>query len=168
MSDFVNTRTSKGDQATLDALIANTLTELKEDGVRKIGTKALYSNQGLTSVEFPNVTDVGASGISVCPKLQSVKLAACISIGANAFERDVLLEEFEATEYDLSFSQSKPMYWCNCTQSTMNATDKCNHETIQNYIKVLNWVRDGQIDENTNKIRVYGAKFAELLPKLIF
>lgn len=98
MSDFVNTRTSKGDQATLDALIANTLTELKEDGVRKIGAKALYSNQGLTSVEFPNVTDVGASGISVCPKLQSVKLAACISIGANAFESDVLLEEFEAPE----------------------------------------------------------------------
>ena len=79
-----------------------------------------------------------------------------------------LLEEFEATEYDLSFSSSKPMYWCNCTQSTMNATDKCNHETIQNYIKVLNWVKCGQIDENTNKIRVYGAKFAELLPKLIF
>ena len=80
-----------------------------------------------------------------------------------------LLEEFESTEYDLSFSESKPIYWCNCgNSSTNNITDKCNHEIIQNYIKVLNWVKDGYIDENTNKIRVYGTKFAELLPKLIF
>ena len=79
-----------------------------------------------------------------------------------------LLEEFEAIGYDLSFTESRPIYWCNCGNTIGSDADNCNHETIQNYIKVLNWVKNGQIDENTNKIRVYGGKFAELLPKLIF
>lgn len=78
-----------------------------------------------------------------------------------------LLEEFEAADYDLSFNTSKPVYGCRCSD-IQDVTDECNHKIIQNYIKVLNWVLNKQIDENTNKIKVYGQQFAELLVKLQF
>ena len=39
---------------------------------------------------------------------------------------------------------------------------------IENYIKVLNWVKNNQIDENKNKIYIYGKQFAEIFPLLSF
>lgn len=78
-----------------------------------------------------------------------------------------LLSEFEAADYDLSFSSSRPVYGCRCSD-IQDTTDECNHKIIQNYIKVLTWVLNKQIDENTNKIKVYGQQFAGLLVKLQF
>lgn len=39
---------------------------------------------------------------------------------------------------------------------------------ILNYIKVLNWVKNCEIEENSNKIKIYGEAFGEIFPNLYF
>lgn len=47
--------------------------------------------------------------------------------------------------------------------------DNCSYYSIiENYIKVLNWVKNNEIDENKNKIYIYGKQFAEIFPLLQF
>ena len=43
-----------------------------------------------------------------------------------------------------------------------------NYKIIENYIKVLNWVKNNEINENKNKIYIYGKQFAEIFPLLNF
>lgn len=76
-----------------------------------------------------------------------------------------LLQEFISLGFDLSFTA--PSTHCQCpTVTTDNGA--CNYAIIENYIKVLNWVKNNDIDANENKIKVYGSQFGELLPKLVF
>ncbi len=79
----------------------------------------------------------------------------------------LLLENFEAAGYDLSFS-TKSIYNHTCNSNVDSNTDTANHKKIQNYITLLNWILEGCIDNNTNKIKVIGEKFGELLPNLCF
>ena len=80
----------------------------------------------------------------------------------------LLLEDFEEANYDLSFS-GKSIYNHTCTcDNSVSSVNQTNHNIIKNYITLLNWVLNGCIDNNTNKIKVIGEKFAELLPKLTF
>lgn len=78
-----------------------------------------------------------------------------------------LLEDFETAEYDLSFS-GKSIYNHTCGFDVESETNKENHRIIKNYIQLLKWILDGCIDNNTNKIKVIGEKFGELLPRLCF
>lgn len=79
-----------------------------------------------------------------------------------------LLENFEDSDYDLSFSgKSVYNHRCDCNAGANN-TDAANHKIIQDYIRLLNWVKDGCIDNNVNKIKVIGEKFGDLLSKLNF
>ncbi len=98
MSDFVNTRTTMGDQATLDALIANTLTTLREDGVRSLGARSLYKNIGLTLVELPSVTSAGDYSLSGCTGLASATFAALTSVGQYMFDGDTALTSVSLPE----------------------------------------------------------------------
>lgn len=77
----------------------------------------------------------------------------------------LLIDEFIALGYDLSFVTKKND--CDCTVSNTDASE-CNYAIISNYKNVLSYVRDNMIDENKNKIKIYGEQFGELLPKLIF
>lgn len=92
MSDFVNTRATLGEQETLDALIANTLTELKEDGTNTIGQRALWKNQGLTLVAFPSVTSTGQYALAECAGLRSASFAALTSTASYLFSGCAALE----------------------------------------------------------------------------
>lgn len=69
----------------------------------------------------------------------------------------------------------------NGANDTGNGTDNCSdlygnsgaagctyYSIIDNYIKVLNWVKNNEIDENKNKIYIYGKQFAEIFPLLNF
>lgn len=77
-----------------------------------------------------------------------------------------LIEAFKLVGYDLSFDDSSSSH---CTCSNLDKDNgTCNYNILDNYIQVLQWVRDCEIDENSNKIYVYGKEFAELLPKLMF
>ena len=42
------------------------------------------------------------------------------------------------------------------------------YNIISNYIKVLNWVKNCKIEENENKIKIYGTQFGEIFPNLYF
>ena len=79
-----------------------------------------------------------------------------------------LLKEFEEADYDLSFSQTRRLTGFNCENSVADYENSCNHAIIQNYMKVLEYIRSGAAETNVNKIKVYGQNFAELLPKLQF
>ena len=53
---------------------------------------------------------------------------------------------------------------CNCELTTDDSQSTIN--ILNNYIKVLNWVKECQIDQNINKIKLYGEQFGEILPSL--
>lgn len=76
-----------------------------------------------------------------------------------------MIDGFLSLEYSLNFDKSI-MSKCNC--EAIESMNNCNKETILNYKKVLNWIRNNEIEENTNKIKVYGEAFGELLPNLQF
>lgn len=76
-----------------------------------------------------------------------------------------LIEEFKTLGHDLSFSINKSH--CDCSQLTKD-NGSCNYNILDNYIRVLNWIKNCEIEENANKIKIYGEQFAELLPKLQF
>ena len=79
-----------------------------------------------------------------------------------------LLKEFEEVGYDLSFASKYLIHGNCCKDNQYTINNEKNHTIIQNYIKVLQYVLSGCIDDNSNKISVYGRKFAKLLPKLSF
>lgn len=47
-------------------------------------------------------------------------------------------------------------------------SDADNRNTLALYLQLLYWVKEGCIDNNVNKIRVIGEKFASILPSLTF
>lgn len=78
-----------------------------------------------------------------------------------------LIEEFMDLGYDLSFITSRG-YYCRCSDKGSSAASDANYKILENYLKVLNYVKDCEIDANINKIKIYGNDFGELLPKLQF
>ena len=77
-----NTRDSFGEQATLDGLIAHTLTSLEEDGVTNLPQYALYKNTGLTNVIFPNLLNLSTSSLQDCTRLTTVDIGGQCTISA--------------------------------------------------------------------------------------
>lgn len=55
-----------------------------------------------------------------------------------------------------------------CKCPNVNTVDTNTQNIILNYIKVLNWVKNCEIEENKNKIKVYGNQFGEIFPNLYF
>ena len=55
---------------------------------------------------------------------------------------------------------------CNHNVTTSNETK--NKSIIDNYLKVLNFVKSKSIVPNTNRIKIWGSSFGELLPSLQF
>jgi hypothetical protein len=78
-----------------------------------------------------------------------------------------LLEDFLEADYDLSFS-GKSIYNHSCGSDINAELNEGRRKVIENYITLLKWVLAGCIDNNTNKIKVIGEKFGELLPLLQF
>lgn len=84
---MANTRETLGDQATVDALVANTLTTLEEDGVVTLGNSALRNKTALTEVLFPSVNTVNTYAFGGCTNLEKIRLTGTgiKTIAANAF-----------------------------------------------------------------------------------
>jgi len=56
-----------------------------------------------------------------------------------------------------------------CSDLDSNINAGCSiYSILNNYIKVLKWVKNNEIDENKNKIYIYGKQFAEIFPLLNF
>lgn len=86
---YTNTRDVLGDQATLDALVAYTLSEFKENGVDRFGSYALTSNTGLVSVEMPGLSNTtqGVNAFAMCTNLVTVAFPDMKRFGAYMFTR---------------------------------------------------------------------------------
>lgn len=75
-----------------------------------------------------------------------------------------LINALETLGYDISFQTNEGQL---CPNISFDK-NKCNYGILDNYIQVLEWVRNQETAENKNKIKVYGEAFGELLPKLNF
>ena len=91
------------------------------------------------------------------------------------FANDVLIEnlqlfvkEFISIDYNLDFTNSNYSYNCDCTDKTTLNNSSLEYKKLNNFLQILDWVNNNQLDENVNKIKIYGEAFGELLPKLQF
>lgn len=82
---MANTRETMGEQACLDALVADTLTSLEDDGITKVGDYCLYLRKALTHVKLPACTSVGSYGFNGCTNLESVDIQGGGQISQSAF-----------------------------------------------------------------------------------
>ena len=78
-----------------------------------------------------------------------------------------LFNEFFSLQHTLTFLKSSAIK-CDCPSPVSFNENECNYNILKNYMNIFNWVFDDELDGNTNKIKIYGSQFAELLPKLQF
>lgn len=71
---FVNTRTSLGEQAAFDALVAHTLTELNEDGISILPQYCISYQDNLRSVNFPNAISLVENTFYDNPLLETIDI----------------------------------------------------------------------------------------------
>ena len=135
----VNTRTTMGEQVTLDALIAHSLAELIDDGVTELGQYALYKQENLEHVNFPVCSSIGSYAMQDCVKLTKVEIGAKTSIGSSAFRGCTLLKSLI-----LSGSTASTLSSYDTLASTNFA--KCNggiyvpNNLVDTYKSTQNWM----------------------------
>lgn len=82
-----------------------------------------------------------------------------------------LFNEFIDLDFNLSFNTSgKGGHECKCDgklKYNANLNDE-NYNILNNFLKILGYVENDTIEENCNRIKVYGQEFAILLPYLMF
>ena len=66
------------------------------------------------------------------------------------------------------YSTSTKYNHCICGELDNSLVDTSTYNIILNYIKVLEWVKNCEHCENTNKIKIYGEAFGEIFPNLYF
>lgn len=78
-------------------------------------------------------------------------------------------EEWLELEITLDFTNANTIHSSFLCQETINTPEsKQNYKTITDYQKVISYIEADEFIENTNKIKIYGEAFGELLPKLQF
>lgn len=82
---MANTSDLIGEQAVLDGLIAHTLTDLEDDTVTKLRTRAFYGNAALRTVVLPNATAIGSNAFQNCTALTSAVFDKAASVGSSMF-----------------------------------------------------------------------------------
>lgn len=75
-----------------------------------------------------------------------------------------LIEELKLMKLSLDNDSSR-LHNCGCLENTI---DTSYIDILNNYIKVLNFIKNCQIEQNTNKIKLWGKEFGGILPKLMF
>ena len=57
----------------------------------------------------------------------------------------------------------------NCMCPTIDtSSDECNRGIVTNFLTILDYIEQNKIEENSNRIKVYGETFGNLFPKLLF
>lgn len=101
------------------------------------------------------------------------------SIHLSEYDRmvnDVMIEriktfinEFILLDIDLDFSDNTIIHSSfSCNHNEASNVHHRNFNVLLNYLKLLGFVYDNELIENTNKIKIYGEAFGELLPNLQF
>ena len=88
---MANTRETMGEQACLDALVADTISSFEDDGVTEVGTSCLRYHKALTDVTLSQCRSVKTYGLQDCTNLEVVDMLGSGTIAASAFNGDVKL-----------------------------------------------------------------------------
>ena len=88
---MANTRETMGEQACLDALVANTLTSFEDDGVTKVGVNSLSFHTALTNVVLSQCKSIDTNGLTSCTNLEAVDILGTGFIAGSAFYGDAKL-----------------------------------------------------------------------------
>lgn len=76
------------------------------------------------------------------------------------------ITEFLSLDLNISTTKSDAT---NCSCPTINNfDDSCNRGILKNMITILEFVENNEIEENSNRIKVYGEEFGKIYSKLIF
>ena len=81
---------------------------------------------------------------------------------------ELFIKEFISLDYNLDMTKSTLQYQCDCRDINSLNNSSLEYKKLNNFLQILSWVSNSLLDENTNKIKVYGEAFGELLPKLQF
>ena len=84
MADFINTIDILGDDGLADAIVSDTLEELCDDAVTKLGYQVLANNSVLKKIHVPNVSSFYASAY-MCTSLHTVIAPAATEINSYSF-----------------------------------------------------------------------------------
>lgn len=82
-----------------------------------------------------------------------------------------LITEFKNVGYDLSFEDNSPLKFrnCNCDNDNYSSTaSDCNYKILDDFLAVLNIIKNDEIESNYNKIKLVGKEIAGLLDKMYF
>lgn len=74
MGGYTNTRDIMGDQETLDALIAHTLTTFTDESVTQVGNNAFYNQAQMEEICLPNVGSIGSNAFYGCSGMKRFKI----------------------------------------------------------------------------------------------
>lgn len=75
-----------------------------------------------------------------------------------------IIEELKKLNLTMK-NENSGLHNCGCIDKTL---DVSYIGVLDNYIKVLNFVKNCKIEENKNKIQTWGKEFGQILPNLIF
>ena len=102
---MANTKDVIGEQATLDGLIARTLTEFEDDSLNNLPNYAFRNNNALITLTFPNMTTTGNYCFAPCKSLVTINLPNATLIGQSAISGCENLTTLNAPKAS-SFQQS--------------------------------------------------------------
>lgn len=74
MSGFINTADVVGDEALTNSIIDKSVTEYKDNAVKRIGTYVFYKCEKLRTVDCPRATSIGGSAFEDCAALEALIL----------------------------------------------------------------------------------------------
>lgn len=81
----------------------------------------------------------------------------------------VFINEFIGLDIDLDFTDNTIIHSSfSCNHDKESNIHHRNFDIILNYLKLIDFVYKDELIENTNKIKIYGEMFGELLPNLQF
>lgn len=89
---MANTRTTAGDQQTLDNIIGDSLTTFEESEVTRIIDRAFYGKKQLRTITLPNVKTIGDSAFQNS-NIETINVPSLEEIGTNTFANCTELTE---------------------------------------------------------------------------
>lgn len=82
---MANTSDLIGVQATLDGLVAHSLTDFEDDTITELRNYAFYKNDALETVRMPNVTRTGIHTFNGCTALETAEFDNATSVAEKMF-----------------------------------------------------------------------------------
>ena len=152
---MANTRDAIGEQATLDGLVAHTLTDFEEDGVTTLANYAFREQKQMTSIRLPRLVNTGLCAFNNCTGLTHIgrtDMPLLGTVGQQAFYGCNNLEDIDLPE--ASSIQNQAFQNCSKLESvilrknakaTLSSANAFDNTPIADYNGVI-YVPDSLVD----------------------